>query len=208
MKKTKLLVCGGLVCLALSSFAAAKKIDWNKIPEHSSVADSFIKVEKIKAAWEAERAAVSLISGQDMLEEPKGVFGSKNAKLNIKNDTRRHWFGILPKHAWVLFDLGKEISLDEIRIWNYQQNRGCKITQRGMKDVTIEYTNDPSKKKWTLLKKVELKEGDDKKAFSASDIIKCNGIKARFVKITATSNWSKGTNKIAGLGQVRFYADK
>ena len=198
-----------MVCLALSSFAAGKKIDWNKIPEHSSVADSFIKVEKVKAAWEGESAVVSLISGQDMIEEPKGVFGSKNAKLNIKNDLRRHWSGLLPKQAWVIFDLGKEVTLNEILIWNYQQNRGAKLTERGMKNVTIEYSNDPAGKKWTLLKKLELKQGDDKKAFSASDIIKCDGIKARFVKITASNNFKKaGTDKLTGLGQVRFYTDK
>jgi len=45
-----------------------------------------------------------------------------------------------PDDVWVQFNLMKPYRVDEIRIWNYKQNVGYGLSQRGMKNVRIEYT--------------------------------------------------------------------
>lgn len=207
-----------MVILSISSLLFAeetfeeKKQKWSKKPVHQSVAPDFIQVVDVKAAWEAERPAVSLISGQDMVEMPSGVFGSKGALLDIKNDPRRHWFGLLAKQSWVSFDLGKDFKVYEIRIWNYQQNRRYGLNRRGMKQIKIEYATSEAPDNWKLLKEVSLKPADDKNS-SAPEVIAVDLSKMRYIRITPDSEVGKGNHNtsdktdknVAGLGQVRFY---
>lgn len=177
---------------------------------HDSVVDGYIHPVDVKASRQ-DTPPYNLVTGFQMVESPAGAFGSREALLDIRNDADRHWHG-WGENTWVQFDLGELYDLDEIRIWNYQQNRGYGLTRRGMKNIEIEGNATSELSTWKLIAKMDLPIGDDKNAFPASAVIDAKRIRCRFVRIKAigppgVGNWqdSKIKESNIGLGQVRFY---
>lgn len=177
---------------------------------HKSIVKNYIHPVDVKASNQ-DTAPYNLVTGFQMVESPAQEFGSKKGKLDIRNDADRHWHG-WGENTWVQFDLGKLYNLDEIRIWNYQQNRGYGLNRRGMKNIIIEGNDTSELSTWKVIKEMELPIGDDKNAFPASAAIDAKNIKCRFVRIKAIGprgkgNWQdpKGKDTGTGLGQVRFY---
>jgi hypothetical protein len=177
---------------------------------HSSVAKTYIHPVSVHASTQ-DVSPITLVTGFQMIESPHREFGSKNAKLDIRTDKDRHWHGF-GEATWVMFDLGDLYDLDEIRIWNYQQNRGYRLTRRGMRNVVIEGNATSELSTWQLIGELEIPEGDDDNAFAASAIVPGKKTRCRFVRITSVgtrghANWQPADSKeiATGLGQVRFY---
>ncbi len=125
------------------------------------------------------------------------------------------------ENAWVQFDLGGVHALDEMWVWNYNCPDNYRVlwwnggTACGMRDVTIEYSEDGEH--WTELTTqghpFRLARATGKQWMPASNLgdganspIRFNGARVRYVKLTpdpemGIGNWG-GPN--FGLTQVRF----
>jgi len=184
-------------------------------PQHSSIEQNYIDPVAVYATG-GERQ-YRLITGWHMIEAKPGVFGTREAKLNITTDGDRPFeYHSGPDGIWVTFDLGKVFVLDELRIWNFAQNRGYGLTCKGMKNVEIHVAHESDElSAWRLLQNATIPEGDDKQAFGPSLVINCGGERVRYLRIRAKGGKSEGNHfsesshkahePWAGLGQVRMY---
>lgn len=183
-------------------------------PEHSSIARDYIDPVAVYAS-EGQRH-YRLITGRQMIEATPGIFGTREAKLNITNDEDRPFlFHNGPDGISVTIDLGGVFALEELRIWNYAQNRGYGLTRRGMRNVEIHVAHESDElSAWRLFQETTIPEGKDKEAFEASLVIDCKGELVRYLRIRAKGGKSKGNHwdpgdegsgTWAGLGQVRMY---
>jgi len=101
------------------------------------------------------------------------------------------------KSHWILYDLGAVYPLAESTLWNANQ---AEETDRGMKQVQIEVSMD--QEKWIELGTFDFPQADgsqDYRGFEGPDF---QGIRARYVLITALSNWGDPT--CYGLSEVQF----
>lgn len=194
----------------------AKKSKLLKLPPHSSIAPGYIQPQAVYSG-NADRH-YRLVTGWHMIESQRGVFGTKDAKLNITTDADRGWeqHGG-PDGVSVTLDLGGVYRVDEIRIWNFQQNRGWGLNVKGMKNVMIELSHETDElSSWKPLTKTIIPMANDRAAFPASAVIPGKSRKARYVRITAVGgmgigNWAAPGHRAAsyaGLGQVRVYGRK
>lgn len=182
-------------------------------PEHSSIAQDYIDPAAVYVS--GGQRHYRLATGHQMIEAKPGVFGTRDAKLNITNDADRAWSDGGPDGVSVTFDLGKVFLLDELRIWNYAQNRNYGLTNRGMRNVEIHVSHEGDElSHWRLLQNTTIAEGNDKEAFEASLVIKLKKEPVRYLRIRAKGErsignyWEEGDGGRgiqAGLGQVRMY---
>ena len=183
----------------------------NEKAPHTSLAPGYIKQVLVTASWAGDKSPSTLVNGYQMLESEEGVLGTKQAKLVSESDEDRHWMAYGPGGVWIQFDLIKLHRVDEIRIWNYKQNVGYGLNQRGMKQIRIEYAAS-SDTDWHLLTTTELGKADDSLPSLASEVIDVEGKVMRLLRITSLGdvgegNWfESGSGRTGvGLGQVRFY---
>lgn len=183
-------------------------------PEHSSIARDYIDPVAVYAS--GGQRHYRLITGRHMIEAKRGVFGTRGAKLNITNDENRPFeFHNGPDGISVTFDLGDVFALDELRIWNFAQNRGYGLTRKGMKNVEIHIAHESDElSAWRLFQETTIPEGNDKQPFEASLVIEGKGELVRYLRVRAKggpsqgNHWDPGdggTGVWAGLGQVRMY---
>ncbi|MHC5056730.1 MAG: DUF4838 domain-containing protein [Planctomycetota bacterium] len=183
-------------------------------PPHDRKAPGYIMGIRVRAGHRGEGISpYTLVNGVQMVEAEPGVLGTRGARLDIRGDSYRHWAGSTGAdgRVWVEFDLGGVYSLDEIRIWNYSQNRGYGLVRRGMRQVKITCSTTYDLSNWRELVSLELVPGDDRAPFGPTDFIDCGGRNARLVRITAHGGPGRANHdatrrdRLAGLGAVRFY---
>jgi hypothetical protein len=106
-----------------------------------------------------------------------------------------------PGSAWIQYEFDKVYKLHEMLIWNY--NGQSILTMFGLRDITIEYSSDGSD--WTALTDVpEVVAATGMEDYAYNTTVAFEGAAAKFVKITANSNWSNGLFTQYGLSEVRF----
>lgn len=115
-------------------------------------------------------------------------------------------------NAWVKVDLGQVYQLDELWVWNMNQNEGH--SNRGFKNVKIEYATEDGNSGWTELTApdgmtftggdpdypfqfAQASGADGQKATNLNDgsntPVAFDGAKARYVKITANPTAGNGS---------------
>ncbi len=194
----------------------AKKETLLRKAPHTRIADGYIHPAAVYAS--GGNRHYRLVTGHHMIEETPGVFGTRKARLNVTNDGDRGFeFYGGPDGINVTFDMGDVYELDEIRIWNFQQNRGCRLNRKGMKYVKIEVSHESDElSSWRHFTAARIPIANDKEAFEASLVLPARSTKARYVRITAVGgpgegNWAEPdyhSATWAGLGQVRFYGKR
>jgi hypothetical protein len=120
------------------------------------------------------------------------------------------------EEKWVLFTFANATSLQEMVIWNYNQNSDANgyplLWQRGLKDVTITYSTgaDASGLGGTLFAgQLNHASGADAHAYT-DDLTFAPVADVKAVRIAYTSNWDDSTYAynagVYGLSEVRFSA--
>ncbi len=100
----------------------------------------------------------------------------------------------------IQYEFPRVYKLDEMLVWN--SNTGFEgFLGYGFKDVTVEYSVDGVE--WTVLADVEFAQAPGAEAYAANTTVDMMGVAAKFVKLTANSNWL-GLFPDAGLSEVRF----
>ncbi len=104
--------------------------------------------------------------------------------------------------TWIQYELDDIYKLHEMWVWNSNQSLELAMGL-GIKSAKIEHSIDGSS--WTQLGDVhEFTQAMGKPDYAHNTTIDFGGVLAKFVKITADSNW-KGIFRQYGLSEVRFF---
>jgi len=108
--------------------------------------------------------------------------------------------GTGPQPTWIQYEFDRVYKLHEMRVWN--SNTALEAAfGLGMKEVTIEYSTDAND--WTQLDGVhEFARAPGTDDYTHNTEISFDGAVAKYVKITANSNW--GETAQFSLSEVRF----
>jgi len=104
--------------------------------------------------------------------------------------------------TWIRYQFDKTYKLYELWVWNHNTEFEP-VLGYGFKDVTVEYSTDGTA--WTLLKDVQFAQAPATAGYAHNSTINLGGVMARYVRLTANSNWSLVGLKQYGLSEVRFY---
>ncbi|MBW1945987.1 MAG: discoidin domain-containing protein, partial [Deltaproteobacteria bacterium] len=110
-----------------------------------------------------------------------------------------------PGSASIQYEFDKSYKLHEMLVWNYNGN--SLLTLYGLKEVTIEYSIDGTN--WSQLENIsEFAQAIGDEGYAANTTVAFNGAAAKYVKITANSNWGGGDGFFNqyGLSEIQFLA--
>ena len=107
-----------------------------------------------------------------------------------------------PNQAWIEYEFDKPYKLRQMLVWNY--NGSSFLSWTGMKEVIVEYSENGEA--WTPLDGVsEFAQAPGTEDYATDIVLDFAGVVARYVRITAQSNWSPGgVLDQYGLSEVRF----
>ncbi|HUV65138.1 MAG TPA: LamG-like jellyroll fold domain-containing protein, partial [Sedimentisphaerales bacterium] len=105
--------------------------------------------------------------------------------------------------TWIQYEFDRVHKLHQMVVWNYNTTIEPAIGF-GVKEAAIEYSTDGAN--WTPLGSThEFARGPGSAGYAANTTIDLGGVAAKYVKITANSNWG-GFVKQYGLSEVRFFS--
>jgi len=107
-----------------------------------------------------------------------------------------------PQPAWIQFEFDTVHKLDEMLVWNSNESLEA-VVGLGFKDVTIEYSTDGIDF-MTLGTTHEFAQAPGSAGYASNTTIDMAGVPAKYVKLTANSNWG-GLLAQFGLSEVRFF---
>jgi len=107
-----------------------------------------------------------------------------------------------PQPTWIQYQFNNIYKLYELWVWNHNTEFEP-ILGYGFKDVTIEYSTDGTN--WTLLKDTQFAQAPAMAGYAHNTTVDLGGVMARYVRLTAKSNWSMMGLKQFGLAEVRFF---
>ncbi len=107
-----------------------------------------------------------------------------------------------PQPTWIQYQFNKIDKLHELWVWNHNTDFEP-VLGYGFKDVTMEYSTDGTN--WTPLKEVQFAQAPAAGGYAHNTTVDLGGVMARYVRLTANSNWSSVGLKQYGLAEVRFF---
>jgi hypothetical protein len=106
-----------------------------------------------------------------------------------------------PGSAWIQYEFDKPYELYQMFVWNY--NGESVLSLYGLKEVAVEYSLDGEN--WMRLDSIsEFARAPAADGYAVNTTVDFDGVAAKYVKITATSNWSGVLLDQYGLSEVRF----
>ena len=107
-----------------------------------------------------------------------------------------------PDKARIQFEFDRVHKLYQMLVWNYNSSVEP-VVGFGIKEATIEYSVDGAD--WAVLGGAhEFARGTGVGGYAANTTVDLDGAAARYVRITAVSNWGGILNQF-GLSEVRFF---
>jgi hypothetical protein len=103
---------------------------------------------------------------------------------------------------WIQFEFAQLQKLDKARVWNHNTQTES-ILGFGIKEAQVEASIDGES--WTDLGTVELAQAQGLPTYAGFEV-PLDGTVAKYIKVTALSNWSLLGLPQKGLSEVRFYA--
>ncbi len=110
--------------------------------------------------------------------------------------------GGAPQPSWILYEFDKVYKLHEMRVWNY--NGESILAGFGIKNAAIEYSTDGIAYT-TLGATHEFVQAPGADGYAHNTTIDFEGAAAKYVRITANSNWGGALYDRYGLSEVGFY---
>jgi len=106
-----------------------------------------------------------------------------------------------PQPTWIQYEFDKVYKLHQMWVWNFNQDFES-LVGFGLKDVTIEHSTNGTD--WTTLNGVpEFARAQGAYGYAHNTTVDFGGTAARYVRLTANSNWGGILNQY-GLSEVRF----
>ncbi|HUS73131.1 MAG TPA: LamG-like jellyroll fold domain-containing protein [Sedimentisphaerales bacterium] len=108
-----------------------------------------------------------------------------------------------PNGAWIEYEFNKVYKLHEMWVWNSNQMTEPTVGF-GIKEATIEYSVDGTN--WAILGTThEFAQAPGVAGYACNTVVDLSGVVAKYVKITANSNWG-GFVPQYSLSEVRFFS--
>jgi hypothetical protein len=103
--------------------------------------------------------------------------------------------------AWIQYEFDKAYKLNEMLVWNY--NAPTLLSMIGFKDVVVEYSTDGAS--WSQVDNIsQFTKAPGAINYAHNTTVSFDGKTVKYVRITASSNWSNGVFAPLGLSEVRF----
>jgi len=107
-----------------------------------------------------------------------------------------------PQPTWIQYEFDKVYKLHQMWVWNYNVSLES-VIGFGFKDVTIEYSTNGTD--WTALAGApQFARAPGTAGYAYNTTVELGGVVAKYVKLTANSNWG-GIIPQYGLSEVRFF---
>ncbi len=107
--------------------------------------------------------------------------------------------GGAPQPSWILYELDKVYKLHEMRVWNY--NGESILAGYGIKNAAIEYSTDGIAYT-TLGAAHEFAQAPGADGYAHNTTIDFEGAVAKYVRVTANSNWGGALYDRYGLSEI------
>jgi hypothetical protein len=151
--------------------------------------------------------ASTVTATADSSDSGKGPENTTNASgldgaLHSK-ETTDMWLsaGGAPQPSWIRYELDKVYKLHEMRVWNY--NGESILAGYGIKNAAIEYSTDGIAYT-TLGATHEFAQARGADGYAHNTTIDFGGAMAKYVRITANSNWGGALYSQYGLSEIGF----
>jgi len=106
-----------------------------------------------------------------------------------------------PTPVWIQYEFNRVYALHEMWVWNHnliaEHDLGF-----GFRNVSVQYSTNGID--WTTLPDMEFAQATGQDGYAHDTTLSFGGVSAKYVKLTANSNWSGGTAP-CGLSEVRFF---
>jgi len=106
-----------------------------------------------------------------------------------------------PQPTWIQYEFDRVYKLYEMWVWNYNVEFEH-VLGFGLKNVSVEYSENGTD--WTALSGFEFAQGPGQDDYAHNTTVDFGGVAAKYVKLTANSNWG-GLVPQYGLSEVRFF---
>ncbi len=103
---------------------------------------------------------------------------------------------------WIQFEFAQLEKLDKARVWNHNSQTES-VLGFGIKEALVEFSTDGET--WSELGTVEIPQAPGSSSYTGVEL-ELGGIVAKYLKVTALSNYSVLGLPQKGLAEVRFYA--
>ena len=105
-----------------------------------------------------------------------------------------------PNDAWIQYEFDRVYPLHQMLVWNHNSPSEF-LVGFGIKEAIVEYSLDGLT--WSALEPQEFAKAPGEADYAANTAVEFNGAAAKYVKITAKSNWEDLIDQY-GLSEVRF----
>ncbi len=155
-------------------------------------------------AGENITATASSTSQEGM--EPENTINGSGLDVNDLHsaESTDMWLSGGEPNAWIEYELDKVHKLHEMWVWNQNGTMELMIGI-GFKDVTIEYSVNGTDYT-TLGTTHEFARAPGTSDYAHNTTIDFGSVTAKYVKLTANSNWGEGLLDQYGLSEVRFFS--
>ncbi len=141
----------------------------------------------------ADEGPENTVNGSGLDDDDR--HSSQNADMWLSHIT-----GAQP--TWIQYELDKVYKLHQMWVWNYNSSVEPAIGF-GVKDATIEYSVDGVN--WDVLGTAhQFAQGPGSAGYAPNTTVDLGGVAAKYVKITAKSNWGGIVNQF-GLSEVHVF---
>ena len=163
-------------------------------------------VEPIAYPIAAENITATASSSNTANEGPENTINGSGLDADDLHsaENRDMWLSsvIGPQPTWIQYEFNRVYKLHQMWVWNYNTPIEPAIGF-GVKDATIEYSTDGAN--WTTLGTThEFARAPGAADYAHNTTVDLSGVAAKYVKITANSNWG-GILPQYGLSEVRFF---
>jgi hypothetical protein len=198
---------------ALDNLAFGQTLFW-RVDEVNAPPDSTVfpgevwrfKVEPRGYELAAEHIVATASSSNSAEEGPANTIGGVGldaADLHSTSKTAMWLSGAVAagESAWIQYEFDKVYALHQMAVWNHNAETES-LVGFGIQEAAVEYSLDGNA--WTRLGDVHtFAQAPGKDGYASDTTIDFRGMAARYVRITALSNW-KGLLPQYGLSEVRF----
>ena len=109
----------------------------------------------------------------------------------------------MERSGWIQYEFDRVYSLDKMWVWNHNSTL-LSLSGSGLRDVTVEFSADGFE--WIALPtETEFARAPGAADYTHNTIVDFGGASAKYVRLTATSNWSFLGHGQFGLSEVRFF---
>jgi Concanavalin A-like lectin/glucanases superfamily/F5/8 type C domain len=163
-------------------------------------------VEPLAYPIDANSIAATASSSNNAGEGPENTINGSGLDANDlhSDDSKAMWLSSIagPQPTWIQYEFDRVYKLNEMRVWNYNSSVEP-VVGFGIKEATVEYSLDGAN--WTTLGTThQFAQAPGAPGYASNTSIDLGGVAAKYVKITANSNWGGILNQY-GLSEVRFF---